>query len=291
MTRPTPGASTHLAEALIWGEAVLAEHAIDEPRREARLALSAATGLGLAAIIASPDRPLGEAASRYADIIARRARHEPLSRILGKRSFFGLDLALSSETLDPRPETEHLVEAALDLLANTEAPHVLDLGTGTGAIILALASARTDLTALGVDIAADAVATARANASDLGVAARLRFVAGDLYAALDGSMHFDLIVSNPPYIPTADLAGLMPEVRLFDPARALDGGNDGLDFYRRIIAGAARHLRAEGSIALEIGAGQSDAVRSILVQNGFIEVDILPDYAGIERVLTAKIRQ
>lgn len=264
---------------------------IADARREARLLLLAATGLSLGDLIAKPDQTLGEHAATLAAFTKRRLAHEPLSRILGRREFLGLDFTLSPETLDPRPETEHLVEAAAEVLRGIKASHVLDLGTGTGAILIALATLLPDMTGLGIDIAQGAVDTARANAARHGLSARLDFARGDLFAALapqEPSRRFDAILSNPPYIARADLAGLMPEVRLHDPRLALDGGADGLDFYRRIIAQAADHLAPDGLLGLEIGQGQAADVLALLHDHGASETKILCDYARIERVILAK---
>jgi len=264
---------------------------IPDARREARLLLLAATGLSLGDLIAKPTLPLGENAAALTAITKRRLAHEPLSRILGRREFLGLDFTLSPETLDPRPETEHLVEAAAQALRGIETPHVLDLGTGTGAILIALATLLPAMTGLGIDIAQGAVDTARANAARYGVSARLSFARGDLFAAFASqapSPRFDAILSNPPYIAEADLAELMPEVRLHDPRLALDGGADGLDFYRRIIAQAADHLAPDGLLGLEIGQGQAADVLALLHDRGASETRVICDYAKIERVILAK---
>lgn len=278
--------TTTLAAAAMHIERALANAGIDEPRREARLLLEAATGLSRAELIAGQQRLLERDASRVAEFLHRRAAHEPLSRILGLREFYGLDFELTAATLDPRPETEHLVEAVAQALSGNAAPRVLDLGTGTGAILIALARTLPKLSGQGIDIAGDAIAAARRNATRHGVAERLAFSVSDLFTDVAGQ--FTAIVSNPPYIPSADIAGLMPEVRLHDPLAALEGGTDGLDFYRRIISDAPAFLVPDGLIALECGAGQAGEVEQLLRNSGFAAVSVIPDLAGIPRVLIGR---
>lgn len=280
-----PGLSLAAAQARI--EALLAEAGIDEPRREARLLLAAATGLSLASLLARSEGPVGEAGATLARFLAARQARMPLSRILGRREFYGLDFALNAATLDPRGDTETLVDAVLARLGaggrQGDALRLLDLGTGTGAILLALLSRLDRATGLGIDIAPEAVRAARLNAEALGLDGRAQLRTGDLMAGLEEG--FDVIVSNPPYIPTGDLDGLDPEVRLHDPRLALDGGADGLDFYRRILAGAPARLRPGGLLAVEVGAGQAMAVAEGMRQAGFGEVSIHADLAGIDRVV------
>lgn len=281
---------TSLDAALAGVAVLLAGAGIEESRREARLLLTEALQIDLAVLVRDGASPLGAGAARLAQLAHRRARHEPLSRILGRREFYGLDFALGPETLDPRPETEHLVAAVLAHIdthpARRKALRVLDLGTGTGAILIAIAKARSAVTGLGIDIARGAVEVARENSRRHGLADRLHFAQGDLFMGIEE--RFDIIVSNPPYIPSADLAGLMPEVRLFDPSQALDGGADGLEFYRRIAAGAGAHLEPGGFVALEIGIGQHRDVPALLAEAGLQLLQILPDLAGIPRIVTAK---
>ncbi|MCZ8185177.1 MAG: peptide chain release factor N(5)-glutamine methyltransferase [Beijerinckiaceae bacterium] len=283
-----PGLSLAAAQAVI--EVRLAEAGIDEPRREARRLLAAATGLGLASLLARSEEPVGEAGAEIERFLAARLARMPLSRILGRREFYGLDLRLNPATLDPRGDTETLVDAVLGWLdaggKRGEPLRLLDLGTGTGAILLALLSRLPQATGLGIDIAAEAVEAARLNAAALGLDGRAEFRTGDLVEGLDGM--FDVIVSNPPYIPTGDLAGLDPEVRLHDPVLALDGGADGLDFYRRITAGAPARLRPGGLLALEVGAGQAPAVAEGLRHAGFLAVSVHADLAGIDRVVAGR---
>ena len=215
------------------------------------------------------------------------AEREPLSRILGRREFWGLEFALSADTLDPRPETETVVEAVLRRVLNRNAPlRFLDLGTGTGCILLALLSEFPAAIGFGVDIALGAVMTALGNAATLGLGERAHFLVGDWGTAISG--RFDVIASNPPYIGGAALADLPPEVALYDPRLALDGGADGLGAYRSLVFDLLRLLRPGGVFACEVGSGQAPAVAAILRARGF-EVDGCErDLAGIARCVMAR---
>ncbi|CCG08301.1 peptide chain release factor N(5)-glutamine methyltransferase [Pararhodospirillum photometricum] len=271
----------------------LAEAGLDDARREARVL--AAVGLGLApgAVLTQGERVLSaEETAPLAAMLARRVAREPLSRIVGRRGFWTLELALSPDTLDPRPDTETLVQAGLDLLpppAPGKTPCLLDLGTGSGCVLLALLSERPDALGVGVDIAPGAAATAQANARALGLADRVLVVVGDWLTALRGP--FDLIVSNPPYIPSADIAGLEPEVRCFDPWRALDGGPDGLAPYRLLAREAPARLTPGGALAVEVGQGQDADVAALLAAAGWREIGVKQDLAGVGRCVVARGRQ
>lgn len=288
MTRGGLGARMSIAEALRAVTAALHDADVEEPRREARLMVAQALGSDLAGLIQREKQPLGEAvAAVLADLLARRAAREPLSRILGRREFYGLEFYLNAATLDPRPDTETLVEAVLahlDARGLRGAPlRLLDIGTGTGAILLALLATLPAARGLGVDLAPDAVAMATANAARLGLGARAAFRQGDLMAGIEGC--FEVIVSNPPYIPSGDLAGLEPEVRLHDPALALDGGADGLTFYRRLVAEAPARLAPGGLLAFEVGFGQAEAVAGLMAAGGFEAIRTARDLGGIDRVV------
>ena len=231
------------------------------PELDARLLVGHALGLDHAALAAQSGRALGAAEmDAIAALAARRLAHEPVARILGVKEFWGLPFRLNADTLVPRPETETVVEAALAALdrgrrARARALRVADLGTGSGALLLALLSELPAALGVGTDLSLAALACARANAAAaLGLAARASFVACDYGAAL--KRPFDLVVANPPYIARGDIAALAPEVGLFDPRRALDGGPDGLDGYRAIAADARRLLAPDGILVLELGAGQ-----------------------------------
>jgi release factor glutamine methyltransferase len=213
--------------------------------------------------------------------------HEPLSRIIGRREFWGLEFMLSGDTLDPRPESETVVEAVLARLPDrTGAYRFLDLGTGTGCLLLALLSEFPRAIGVGIDIAAGAARTARRNAELLGLGGRAHFVVGDWVRAVAGG--FDAVVANPPYIATPAVARLAPEVRNHDPHRALDGGADGLLAYRAIAVDLHRLLLSGGIFAAEIGQGQADSVAAILVQNGLAIDGLAHDLAGIVRCVVAR---
>ena len=212
---------------------------------------------------------------------------EPLSRILGRREFWGLEFSLSADTLDPRPETETLIEGVLKREPARSAPRrVIDLGTGTGCLLLALLAEFPAATGVGIDIAEGAVRTAARNAIKLGFADRARFVVGDWAAAVSGK--FDVILANPPYIASEALALLPREVACHDPRRALDGGEDGLRSHGAIAAAARRLLSSDGILATEIGAGQADTVTTIMKDNGLLVVGIENDLAGIARCVIAR---
>jgi release factor glutamine methyltransferase len=278
------GPTTSRATAL----AVLAEAfagVVDAPAREAALVLRAA-GLKPTDLIAEPDAPLGAAAADAQRYAARRAAGEPLSRIAGEREFWGLTFALSPETLDPRPETETIVEAALAAFAarRGEALRVIEFGVGSGALLAALLTELPAAHGLGVDLSPGAAAQARANLESLGLVARSEIRVGDWGDGLEGP--FDLIVANPPYIPSGDIAGLAREVRDHDPRLALDGGADGLDAYRALAPEIARLLAPTGRFFLEVGAGQAQAVAGLAAAAGLVDLATHRDLAGIERVVS-----
>jgi release factor glutamine methyltransferase len=226
-----------------------------------------------------------EAVGRLEAMAARRLEGEPVARILGDKEFWGLSFGLNRATLVPRPETEMLVEAGLLALASRANPTLSDLGTGTGAIPIALLSERADLSAVAVDLSAEALEMAAQNAARHGVAARLRLLHGSWFEPV-ADLKFDLITANPPYIETAALAGLMVDVRDHDPALALDGGVDGLDPYRVIVPLAPRHLRPGGVLLVEIGTGQGADVAALFREAGFSAVTVSVDLNGHERVVS-----
>jgi release factor glutamine methyltransferase len=278
------GPTTSRAAAL----AVLAEAfagVVDAPAREAALVLRAA-GLGPTDLIAEPDAPLGAAAAKAERYAARRAAGEPLSRILGRREFWGLEFALTPETLDPRPDTETIVETALAAFAarRGEALRIVDFGVGSGALLAALLSEFPAARGVGVDLSPGAAAQARANLASLGLDARAEIRVGDWAEGLDGC--FDLIVANPPYIRSGDIAGLAREVRDHDPRLALDGGADGLDAYRVLTPQIARLLAPDGRFFVEVGAGQAEAVAALAAAAGLSAIATRRDLSGLERVVS-----
>jgi release factor glutamine methyltransferase len=283
--RLTLEASTARSDALASLEQTFEACGIEDPAREARVSLCAASGLSPVALIVDPRQALGPAASRVQEVAARRAAGEPLSRILGKREFWGLALAITPQVLDPRPETETIVEAALSIFGDRrhEALRILDLGVGSGALLCALLTEFGAALGLGVDFSADAADVARTNLEACRLSPRSEIQVGDWTRALDGP--FELIVSNPPYIATADLLGLPREVRDFDPWLALDGGSDGLAAYRRILPESRRLLAPGGWLLAELGANQAADVTAIANQCGFSDVTLHQDLAGLDRVL------
>lgn len=254
------------------------------PALDARLLLQAAANLTREALIADPDRPVAaDAAARFTAFIDRRLTGEPVSRILGVREFYGRAFTVAPATLDPRPDTETLIEAALSFMPAGRPCRLIDLGTGTGAIALTLLAERPLAEAVLTDISTQALAVARANAQKLGVASRASFVETSWFAGVAG--RFDLILSNPPYIPTAILPTLEPDVRKFDPGSALDGGPDGLGPYREIAAQAPFFLAPQGRVIVEIGEGQALEIEDIFKASGLVPAGRWKDLAGHVRCL------
>ncbi len=283
---------TTRAEALDILTRALREFELDEPEREARLLLAAAGGLKAVDLISAPDTRLGELAARVEAFAARRAAGESLSRIVGRREFWSLEFAISPEVLDPRPDTETIVDAALAKFAarRAETLRVLDLGVGSGALLCALLSEFPAARGLGIDLSEGAAAVARANVATLGLTNRAEIRVGDWGAGLDEP--FDLIVANPPYIRSDEIAGLAPEVRDHDPRLALDGGADGLEAYRIIAPQIAKLLAPSRSwFFVEVGAGQGEAVGTIAARAGLAVLAILPDLAGVGRVVAGRRRE
>lgn len=267
---------------------VLEAAGVAEAALDARLIVEHATGATRTDLLLSPGRAVRpEGARAAAAMLERRLAGEPVFRILGHREFHGLRLALSPETLEPRPDTEALVDLALPHVRAMAARHgacrILDLGTGTGAVALALLKEEPLATALATDISQDALATAAANADMTGMATRFRTVRSDWFEAVEGRFH--LVVSNPPYIASNEVELLAREVREHDPRAALDGGPDGLDAYRAIAAGVERHLEADGMVAVEIGIVQAHAVEAIFARHGFRLAERAEDLGGVLRVV------
>jgi release factor glutamine methyltransferase len=275
-----PLAQTSVRDALDSAVIALTAVGCETPRLDAELLLAAAMGVDRAAIVADPGRGLEpDAARRFMEYAARRRDREPVAYILGTKGFHSIDLAVDPRVLIPRPETEHLVEAVLDL---PRGARVCDVGTGSGAIALALKSERPDLRVVATDASGEALEVARTNAERLGLDVELHH--GDLLADVAGPL--DAVVSNPPYV--EDGAELAPEIVRFEPALALRAGPDGLDVIRRLLpAAGATSARV---VALEIGDGQASAVAALMVEAGFGDVSVVPDLAGIERVLVGRRR-
>lgn len=271
-----------------WLRRALAEAGAADAATDARVLVLGLFDLSPTELLTRGDRAVSDAEfARVEAALTRRKAHEPVHRILGARDFYGLRLELSPETLEPRPDTEILVDRLLPhvrrIAAKKGRVRILDLGTGTGAILLALLVECPQAEGVGVDLSPGALRTARANAEANGLGARFTAVESDWFSAVEG--RFDIIVSNPPYIRSDVVAGLDRAVRDYDPALALDGGADGLDAYRRIVAGAPAHLEAGGIVGVEIGYDQRQAVSALFGVAGFLTVEAARDYGGNDRVL------
>lgn len=286
---PARAAALTVADARRTWAAEFRAAGLDSPQLDARLLIGHALGLDHAALAAAASRLLDAAEQRaIAALARRRLAHEPVARIVGMKEFWSLTLSIDATTLVPRPETETVVEAALAAVddggVRTRALRLADLGTGSGAILLALLTELPNAFGVGTDVSLQALAVARANARGLRLN-RAALVACNMAAALRGP--FDLIVSNPPYVASGDIAGLAPDVRLFDPRLALDGGADGLDCYRAIAAAAPALLVPNGVIVVELGAGQAGAVASLFAGAGLAPSPPRPDLTGVPRAIAA----
>jgi release factor glutamine methyltransferase len=279
-----------LREALTVAAAQLAsdENLRATATRDAELLLLHILQIPRTSLIAHPDQELSPSQrTAYENNIARRLRHEPVQYITGQQEFYGLTLKVTPAVLVPRPETEHLVEAVLNLLPKNKPLKIADIGTGSGAIAIALAARLPQAAITALDISPEALAIATINAREHNVAARIRFLQSDLLSALDHEAEtFDAIVSNPPYVAESDHATLHPQVRDYEPATALFAGETGLDVYHRLIPQAHNALKPTGLLALEIGHGQQDAIASLL--QTWRNVSFLNDLQQIPRVALAK---
>ncbi|NTU77152.1 MAG: peptide chain release factor N(5)-glutamine methyltransferase [Alphaproteobacteria bacterium] len=275
-----------LLEIIHKAQKELAAAGVDHPALDARLLIGHALGCDRAQLMMQSRRVLtDEEIAAILKLIERRARRVPVARILGLREFWGLPFGLNEATLEPRPDSETLIEAALRIPFSNG--RLLDLGTGTGCLLLALLHEWPEATGMGVDIAPRAVEQARANAERLGLADRATF---RVNSWADGvTERFDLIISNPPYIASGEISGLMPEVRDYDPRAALDGGSDGLDVYRHLIPRLPRLLNPQGAAIFEVGQGQATAVADLLRQSGFPDVATCRDLGGVERCVMGTI--
>jgi release factor glutamine methyltransferase len=264
---------------------------IDTPDLDARILVGHALGLDLTGLVRAGDRSLeADEIARIETFAARRLSHEPVARVTGTKEFWGLPFKVTPDVLVPRPETESIVEQALAAIDRTGARsrdlRIADLGVGSGAIMIALLTELPNATAIGTDRDVAALALARDNARSLGVAARAAFAACDFGAAVAPGC--DLIVTNPPYVCSGDVAELEPDVRLFDPRIALDGGADGLAAYRAITIHARDILGRGAHLIAEIGTGQGSAVGALFAAAGFGDFRIIPDLAGVERAVVAR---
>ncbi|MDA8637571.1 peptide chain release factor N(5)-glutamine methyltransferase [Rhodospirillales bacterium] len=275
---------TTIAKAIAEATSNLESANVDDPRREARLLIGAALQKTSTQIFNSVDEIISQSnLDRISELLSRRANGEPVAYILGEREFWSLPLMVSPATLIPRPDSETLIELVLEHYSDCPPGRILDLGTGSGCLLLALLSEFKMATGVGVDISADAIAVAAENAKRVELFDRSDFLQGNWTKGQVNT--FDLIVSNPPYIPTRDIDGLDKDVRAFEPMTALDGGDDGLDMYRAIFSAISQVLAADGKVVVENGIGQRDDVCRIALIHGFDLVQARADIGGIIRGL------
>ena len=281
-----------LGQAHTAAARLLREARIAAPELDARLLLCQATGLSHEAYVAALNDALAlDAAARFGAFVEQRLEGEPVSRIIGIREFYGRPFRIDVNTLDPRPDTETLIEAALGIVDRAAPLGILDLGTGSGCILITLLAELPQASGVGVDFSLGALELARANAHALGVGNRASFAASDWLEAVEGS--FDLVVANPPYLSAADMGALSPDVRDHDPRAALDGGPDGLSAYRRIVPGLRKALRPGGSALFENGSDQAQAVSRLLAEAGLDVGEgqhLWRDFTGRPRVVGARLR-
>ncbi|MFM8819615.1 MAG: peptide chain release factor N(5)-glutamine methyltransferase [Phenylobacterium sp.] len=278
--------SRNLLQAWQGARSRLEAAAVPGPVIDARVLVEAACGVTRADIVGDPYRELdAEQSARLDDYLERRIRREPVSHILGRRGFWNIMLGVTPDVLTPRPETEVIVDQALRLFPEGRPFRILDLGVGSGAILLAILAERPAGRGLGVDASEEALAVARDNAASLGIAGRVALLRGDWTAGLTDA-DFDLVVSNPPYIATGVIETLEPEVRVHEPRLALDGGPDGLDAYRILAPEILRVLRPGGRFLVEIGYDQKTVVETLFRKSGALEVETLPDLSTHDRVVT-----
>ena len=280
-------------EVIQRSTAFLAKKGVDSPRLQTELLLAHQLKLPRMQLYLNFERVLTKAElDSFRELIKRRGEREPLQQILGSTSFCGLELAVTPDVLVPRPETELLAEQGWTFLhsstLNSQPSTALDLGTGSGCLAVALAHKAPAAQVWATDISPDALEIARQNASRLGLAEHIRFLEGDRFGPLPAGTQFDLLISNPPYIPTAEIPTLQAEVRDHEPHRALDGGPDGLAFYRLFAAEAAPWLKPAGKVMLELGDGQADSIRALFEQQNWIVESILPDYTQRLRIFIAR---
>jgi release factor glutamine methyltransferase len=286
---PTPTVWT-IKALLAWTTEFLASKGIESPRAEAQILLAHVLRCGKVDLLIRYDEQPSEAErTRFRELIQRRVAGWPVACLVGTRDFYLLSFEVTPAVLVPRPETETLVLEALAYLKPLSAPTVLDLGTGSGCIAISLAQQKKDARVTAVDVSPDALTVARRNAARHGVADRIDFLQGDLFTPLAPGSASDLVVSNPPYIAPGEFAALAPDVRDHEPRIALDGGSDGLAFYRRIAAAVGSYLKPGGRLLMEIGYTQDEAVRAILARQSELQLGpTIKDMSGHPRVVVAK---
>jgi release factor glutamine methyltransferase len=283
-----------IADALREAAERLRKSGVDDARREAGSLLSHALARDTAFLITHADEGLtAEQRRYYHSLVERRASGEPLQYIRGTQEFYGLDFEVNANVLIPRPETELLVETALELLKETDSPLLCDVGTGSGSVAVALLHERTDARAIALDVSASALEVAARNAARNGVAGRISFQVSDCFDALASAEHenarFDLIASNPPYVAEEDLEGLQREVREHEPRIALTPGGDGLSVIRRLVSESPRYLKPGGHLVIEIGFGQRERVAALIDPTVWTLLGIHPDLQGIPRTVALRL--
>lgn len=279
-------------EVLRWAADDFRSRGVPTARLDAELLLAHVLGTSRVALLIDSKRPLEAAElAGFRGLVKRRRAHEPVAYLVGRREFYGRQFRVDRRVLVPRPDTETLVDVAMERTARISmAMRALDLCTGSGCVAITLARERPTSRVVATDVSADALNLARDNAHRLG-AYNVAFRQGDLFGAVDSTYRFDVITSNPPYIAASEMATLQPDVRDHEPRIALDGGEDGLAMARRIVAGAPNRLASSGVLALEVGAGQAEAVADLLHRSGFTQVATRRDYGGIERVVSGVLHR
>lgn len=280
-----------IESVLRWAADDFRARGIETPRLDADLLLAHALSTTRIQLVVDAKRPLdADELARFRELVKRRRLREPVAYILGSREFYGRAFRVDARVLVPRPDTETLVEVALDRTREIAlAMRALDLCTGSGCVAISLARERPTSQVLGTDISLDALAVARDNALRLG-AYNLAFSAGDLFESIDPNARFDVVTANPPYVVSNEIDSLQPEVCCHEPRLALDGGEDGMAILRRIVAGAPAHLTPAGVLAVEVGAGSAPAVAQLFAQAGFEQIAVVRDYARIERVVSGVLQ-
>jgi len=282
-------------ELLYFGQKNLLEINLESAILEARLLLQHALQMDNTALLLNAEMQVPAPQTKnYEELIARRILREPVAKIIGKKAFWKHDFITTKNTLDPRPDTETLIESVLEQRPNRQKKiNILELGVGTGCILLSLLDEYDNATGIGVDISAEALAIAQKNAENLHLNARIKFIQSNWTEKLtteNNTENFDIIVSNPPYIPSGDILGLATEVVEYDPLLALAGGTDGLDAYRTLIPQAVKHLKQGGLLALEIGQGQEQSVAALGGESGLDLLEQRQDLSGIIRTLTFELK-
>ncbi|MGB9587099.1 MAG: peptide chain release factor N(5)-glutamine methyltransferase [Armatimonadota bacterium] len=275
---------------MAWAVEELKAAAVDTPILDSRVLLCEATDLSKEQLHAHPETIISpEAAQRFREWVNRRIHREPLAYILGRKEFYGLSFEVSPAVLIPRPETEVLVETGIRLIKDLPKPKVVDIGLGSGAIAISIARQLQSACVYGTETSSEALHISMRNAQRLAITHSVCFLEGNLFDPLAGKL-FDLVISNPPYVPSAEIANLQPEVRIYEPRQALDGGPDGLAYYRTMIPQAVHHLNPDGWLAMEVGAGQASEVVGMFTIHGYTDIYTVHDLAGIERVVVGRRR-